>query len=81
MRTLTIHNVPDRLHERLAARAAAHRRRPEEEALTVLDEALGAESPDPADILTQLEVLRARSTYRAPPEEIETMIRELRDAP
>lgn len=43
MRTLTIHNVPDRLHERLAARAAAHRRRPEEEALTVLDEALASD--------------------------------------
>lgn len=106
MRTLTIHNVPDRLHERLAARAAAHRRRPEEEALTVLDEALASDleateaeqrkraeaafaridalresmPPVPADIVAQLDALRERTAYEAPPGEIEALVRDLRDS-
>jgi len=82
MATLTIHNVPDRLHARLAARAAAHRRSPDEEALSVLDEALtgpAAPSPDPDSIVARLDAIRLRSNYRAAPGEIEAIIRELRD--
>ena len=43
MPTLTIHDLPDRLHARLAARAAANRRTVDAEARAVLDEALAAE--------------------------------------
>ena len=81
MATLTVHNVPARLHERLKARAAAHRRSVDDEALTVLDEALSQEAPSsgPADVVARLDAIRARSTYQAAPGEIEAIIRDLRD--
>ena len=82
MATLTIHNVPDRLHERLAARAAAHRRTVDAEALTVLGEALDALARpafDPESIVARLDAIRLRSNYQAAPGEIEALIREMRD--
>jgi plasmid stability protein len=83
MPTITIRNVPERLHARLAARAAARGKSPDEEALSVLDAALAAPdplSPAPAEIVAQLDAIRQRSSYEAAPGEIEAVLRELRES-
>lgn len=82
--TLTIRNVPDALHQRLKARAKAHRRSLNAEALMMLDEALPTPGPAPPatqdDALALIDALRARTPYRAAPGEIEQIIREGRDS-
>lgn len=87
MATLTIHNVPDRLHARLAARAAAHRRSPDEEALSVLDAALNAGADDLAEPNTRVEAALARidalrGSMPPVPDEMDPVriIREARDS-
>lgn len=83
MATLTIHNVPERLHARLAARAAAHRRSPDEEALSVLDEALSVDvEPDARAeaAFARLDTIRERLRQRALDLDPVQIIREGRDS-
>lgn len=86
MPTLTIHDLPDRLHARLAARAAANRRTVDAEARAVLDEALAAAPETDAErearveaALASLDALRERVQRRAPGLDPVRIIREGRD--
>jgi plasmid stability protein len=61
MATLTIRNLPDSLYAQLKARAAAHRRSINSEAILVVEGALAeARAGDPATLLAALRRSRAR---------------------
>lgn len=86
MPTITIRNVPERLHARLAARAAARGKSPDEEALSVLDAALNAEPvkplvprPDAEEALARIDALRASIAPLPDAMDPVRLIREARD--
>ena len=61
MATLTIKNLPDPLHAQLKARAAAHRRSINSEAILAVERALSDAGPaDPTQLLAALRRRRAR---------------------
>ena len=60
MATLTIKNLPDELYARLKARAAERRRSINSEAILAVEQALSAETPEPAVLLAELRERRAR---------------------
>lgn len=61
MAVLTIKNLPDDLYARLKARAQAHNRSLNREAITCLEQALEAPAgPDPSTLLATLAKGRAR---------------------
>ena len=83
MPTLTIGNVPDALHQRLKARARAHRRSLNAEALTVLDDALQSDPPVPKsreEAVARLDALRASIAPLPPEMDPVRIIREDRDS-
>ena len=51
MATLTIKNVPEKLHQRLKESAAQHRRSINSEAISCLEKVLGAHRVDPKEFL------------------------------
>jgi plasmid stability protein len=60
MATLTIKNIPEKLHQRLKDSAAQHRRSINGEAISCLEKALVGNRVDPEDFLTRARALRAR---------------------
>ena len=60
MATLTIKNIPEKLHRRLKDSAAQHRRSINGEAISCLEKALVGNRVDPEDFLTRARALRAR---------------------
>ena len=60
MPTLTIKNIPEKLHQRLKESAARHRRSINGEAISCLEKALVSNRLDPEDFLAQVRSLRAR---------------------
>jgi plasmid stability protein len=60
MASLTLKDIPARLHERLRRRAAQNRRSLSQEALACLEQATAVERIDPDQLLGQARRLRAR---------------------
>jgi plasmid stability protein len=60
MASLTLKNIPPRLHEQLRERAARHRRSLSQEALACLEQAAASERLDPNELLAKARRLRAR---------------------
>ena len=60
MATLTIKNVPEKLHKRLKESAAQHRRSINNEAITCLEAALVGKQMDPHEFLARVEARRKR---------------------
>jgi plasmid stability protein len=57
-KTLTLKNLPDALHDRLASAAKRHRLSPNKEAIVCLEAALGAATPTAEEKLTRRRALR-----------------------
>ena len=60
MATLTIKNVPEKLHKRLKESAAQHRRSINSEAITCLESVLVGKSVDPKEFLAHVDARRKR---------------------
>jgi len=60
MATLTIKNVPRKLHQRLKLNAAAHRRSMNSEVIACLEETLADKRPDPEKFLAEVREARER---------------------
>ncbi len=58
MATLTLKNIPNKLHQKLKARAALRRRSLNSEILTCLESVLAAAPVDVADLLRRARLLR-----------------------
>jgi plasmid stability protein len=58
--TLTIKNIPERLHNRLRESAAQHHRSINAEAISCLEKALIVNRVEPEDFLARARALRAR---------------------
>lgn len=63
MATLTIKNVPERLHRRLKESAAQHRRSINSEAIACLEEVLTSTRVDPQKFLSEVDALRKRMPH------------------
>jgi plasmid stability protein len=59
MATLTIKNIPEKLHQRLKESAAQHRRSINGGAISCLEKALVGDRVDPEDFLAQVRSLQA----------------------
>jgi plasmid stability protein len=60
MATLTIKNIPEKLHKLLKEGAAQHRRSINSEAICCLEQALVAHRVDPQEFLAEVDALRKR---------------------
>lgn len=60
MPTITLKNVPAKLHARLKAQAKAHKRSLNQEAMVCIEMAIRAERPDPERFLAEARELRER---------------------
>ena len=60
MATVTVKDLPDKLHRKLKARAVQHRRSLNSEIIAVLEAAASARKLDPDDLLTRAAALRSR---------------------
>jgi len=60
MATLTIKNVPEKLHKRLKESAAQHRRSINSEAITCLENVLVGKRVDPHEFLSRVDARRKR---------------------
>jgi len=60
MATMTVKDVPEKLHRRLKARAAAHRRSLNSEVIACLEATAGARRLDPDTLLARAASLRSR---------------------
>ena len=60
MPSLTLKDIPPRLHEQLRLRAARHRRSLSQEALACLEQVASGDRVDPDRLLAQARGLRAR---------------------
>ncbi len=60
MATVTVKDLPEKLHRQLKARALQHRRSLNSEILAVLETAVSARKLDPDDLLTRAAALRSR---------------------
>ena len=63
MATLTIKNVPEKLHKRLKENAALHRRSLNSEAIFCLEKVLVATRMDPKEFLAQVDAMRKRMPF------------------
>jgi plasmid stability protein len=63
MATLTIKNVPEKLHKRLKESAALHRRSMNSEAICCLETVLGVHRVDPKEFLAKVDARRKRMPY------------------
>lgn len=59
MKTITLKNIPPRLHSRLKRRAAAHKRSLNQEALLCLEAVVCADDRHDSDFLARLDRLHA----------------------
>jgi plasmid stability protein len=62
--TVTVKDVPEKLHRQLKARALRHRRSLNSEILAVLEAATGLERLDPDTLLARAAALRGRVSGR-----------------
>jgi antitoxin FitA len=60
MASLTLKDIPKKLHEQLRQRAVRHRRSLSQEALACLEQAVTVEQVDPEALLAKARRLRAR---------------------
>ena len=60
MATLTLKNVPEKLHKRLKESAAQHRRSINSEAITCLERVLTSQRVDPKEFLAEVDAMRER---------------------
>lgn len=60
MASLTLKDIPKKLHEQLRERAVRHRRSLSQEALACLEQAVTVEQVDPEALLAKARRLRAR---------------------
>lgn len=60
MASLTLKDIPKKLHEQLRDRAVRHRRSLSQEALACLEQAVAVERVDPETLLAKARRLRAR---------------------
>jgi len=60
MATLTIKNIPEKLHKRLRESAAQHRRSINNEAISCLEKVLVTTREDPREFLAEVRAARAR---------------------
>jgi len=60
MATLTIKNVPEKLHKRLKESAALHRRSINSEAISCLETVLVGKRLDPREFLAKVDAMRKR---------------------
>jgi antitoxin FitA len=60
MPTITLKNVPAKLHARLKAQAKEHKRSLNQEAIVCIESAIRSESPDPERFLAEIHGLRDR---------------------
>lgn len=74
MATLTLKNVPDRLHRKLKARARKHGRSLNREAIMCLEEATRVDHSDLVDWLENVRSERARCNLFLRQEEVERAI-------
>lgn len=58
--TITLKNVPPKLHARLKAQAKAHKRSLNQEAIVCIETAIRSERPDPERFLAEVCELRER---------------------
>ncbi len=63
MATLTLKNVPEKLHKRLKENAALHRRSLNSEAIVCLEKVLVPTRMDPKQFLAQVGAMRKRMPY------------------
>ncbi len=75
MPDLTLKNLPPSLHERLRARAAAHRRSLSQEAIACLEAIALAERTDAASVLTLAREVRRRVRTRVTDDELDALKR------
>jgi plasmid stability protein len=59
MATITLKNIPERLHRSLKKRASAHKRSLNQEALLCLEAVVGAQDVRSTDFLAHLDALHA----------------------
>lgn len=79
MATLTLHNIPDILHEALKRQARTHHRSVDEEAVAVIEQALPKEPSREeviADIIARTDAARAKMKRFMTDEEIDAAIEE-----
>ena len=63
MATLTIKNVPEKLHQRLKESAALHRRSINNETISCLEKVLVATRVDPKEFLAEVDAMRKRMPH------------------
>ena len=63
MATLTIKNVPEKLHKRLKESAALHRRSINSETICCLEKVLGVHRVDPKKFLAEVQAMHKRMPY------------------
>ena len=63
MATLTIKNVPEKLHQRLKESALQHRRSVNSEAITCLEKVLVPSRVDPQEFIAEVRALRQRMPH------------------
>jgi len=63
MATLTIKNIPEKLHKRLKESAVQHRRSINSEAISCLEKVLVATRVDPKEFLAEVDALRKRMPH------------------
>ncbi len=63
MTTLTIKNVPERLHKRLKESARQHRRSINSEAIFCLERVFGVHRVDPKEFLAEVKAMQKRMPY------------------
>ena len=64
MPSITVKDIPEKLHRRLKARALAHRRSLNSEIIASLEAAASSEKIDPDALLARAAALRSRVTGR-----------------
>ena len=73
MATMTVKDVPEKLHRRLKARAAAHRRSLNSEVIACLEATAGAQRLDPDTLLARAASLRSRVGGRLTDSDLTTL--------
>jgi plasmid stability protein len=63
MATLTIKNIPEKLHKLLKESAAQHRRSINSEAICCLEKVLGTHHVDPRKFLAKVDAMQKRMPY------------------
>jgi plasmid stability protein len=79
MPTITLKNVPAKLHARLKAQAKQHKRSLNPEAIVCIELAIRSEHPDPERFLVEARELRDRIAASGPPPSSQKFVRQAID--